>query len=1148
MNFCPRNTAPRRERLACAPGILSHAPKSRVGLIPPCFLALALSFGGILAFPAPHALALDPARALTQYQRRSWGPEDGLPCSNVNSVTQASDGYLWLGTEEGVVRFDGVRSQVFDRKNDSEIGSTVVYTVRENSRHPGELILGTAGGFGHLVAGRMQAFPSADSPANQSGKIVFQDPVDGASWVRTVRGLVRISPDGKVTGPFEGTPGWPVEHIRTVCRDGAGHLWLGTVGGLYRQHGGGDDTAGPRFDLLPGWEGKKVDGLIQARSSGLWVASRDAGVGRLAPDGTFHVYLTLTGQLVKAMLEDRAGTLWVGTNDAGLFRFPAGDDPGIGPPPVALTTANGLIHNSVNDLCEDREGNLWIATEDGLEVLRDTRFVNYGPPEGLADEDVRSVFEDAHGRLWMGDENGLGMLAPGETRVVNYPLAPSPNRPGNSRALSIARGDDDDTLLVGTSAGLVRWRDGKVELLPLREDLDRSAVSVLCRDASGDYWVGTDSGVYQVRNGEVLAHLTAGTGLSSNTVFAMHADRHGNLWVGTNGGLSRRWPDGRITTIPSSGPERLEGAVLSFFEDSTGGGDLFVGTYSGLYRLRVADDGGVKITRYTEREGLFDNKTWGMVADAQGYLWMSSNKGISRVALADFARLDRGKIPSIPYVAYGVADGMRSREGNGGYQPVVCRTRLGQLWFATIKGATVVDPARVSINSLPPPVQVEELSANGKVIFANTVKATGGAENDPLIELAPGTQKLDFRYTALSLVNPEANRFRYWLEGFDAGWTDAGTERTAHYTNLPPGNYRFHVQAANSDGVWNTQGATMAFHLRPFFYQTEWFCALIVGTAFVLLGLLLHGLRRRWQRRLASAEAKLRERERTAEILRRSKEESEHAHAVAEQARRDAEAAREEAEGARQEAERANAAKTEFLSRLSHELRTPLNAILGFGQLLQMETLSSMQGESVEHILGGGRHLLSLVDEILDISHIVSGEAIMSIENVELNSLLEEAVELVEPLTRDRGVSVQIEPGLRPVSLPVDRQRLKQVLLNLLANAIKYNRPVGGEVSIEVQAVGRPEPGASLHERILIRDNGSGIDPAGIAKLFTPFERLGAAYGPIEGTGLGLTISKQLVEAMGGTIGVESVQGVGSTFWMEFTASPASVNRAAQVR
>ena len=437
----------------------------------------------------------------------------------------------------------------------------------------------------------------------------------------------------------------------------------------------------------------------------------------------------------------------------------------------------------------------------------------------------------------------------------------------------------------------------------------------------------------------------------------------------------------------------------------------------------------------------------------------------------------------------------------------------------------MVDPARVEPNPLPPPVYVEEVLADGRPVPA----AIPGAAWT--VELAAGTQKLDLRYTGLSLVVPEANRFRYRLEGFETDWTEANTERVAHYTNLAPGNYRFEVQAANADGVWNRQGAAFAFHLRPFAYQNRWFQGLAALAAAALLWAIQQRVRSRWQLRLARAEEELRERTRAQEVLRQAKEAAEHERQVALRAR--------------SEAEEANAAKGEFLSRLSHELRTPLNAILGFGQLLEMEALPGHQLQSVEHILGGGRHLLGLVDEILDLSSVENGTAPLRCEAVELAPLLREVTDLVGPLARKGDVTLRVEFAVvAAIRVLADPQRLRQVLLNLLSNAVKYNRPAGGEVFVGVEKVIPVTGSESPRERILVRDTGAGIDAEGVAKLFTPFERLGAAYGPIAGTGLGLAISKELIEAMDGAIGVESIPGVGSTFWVELPAATAPVEPA----
>ena len=1115
-------------------------PPRRPGPLPRWLtLALSLLSWFLPAAPTPRALALDSRRALTQYQRRSWGQENGLPCNNVLCVTQGSDGYLWLGTEEGLVRFDGVRAQVFDAQTDPVLGGNSVASVAEDAQRPGELLLGSAGGVHRFAGGRVQTISSDAALAHQSGQVLLQDPADGALWVRTARGLFRVGRHGEVSGPVEAASGWPAEVIRTLCRDGTGLLWLGTARGIYRQHRGVVDE-GLYFDLLPFGASRTVDHLAPARGGGLWVGLHDVGIGRLGADGTLHPHAELKGCLVTSLLEDRAGMLWVGTRGSGLYRVPAAGD-GIvsaGPGGVEVLTAdNGLVNNEINGLCEDREGNLWIATQRGLQMLRDARFVNVGRPEGLAGDHVRTVFEDRRQRLWVGNENGLGVLDLAGGGVTNYPLPSSPRRPGDSLVLCVGPGSDDDgddTLLVGTHAGLLRWREGKLEPLPVREDLDGSIVRALYLDAAGNHWVGSDNGLYQVHGNQVLAHVTTAGGLADNLVRALHADQRGNLWIATDGGLSRLGPDGRIVNFLGPDMGRGAGSVLSFFEEPTDASDLFVGTEFGLYRLRTAADGGVQITGYTVREGLFDNVVWAMLDDDRGSLWMSSNKGVSRVSRADLDRFDRGEIATIPHVAYGTTDGMRSREGNGGHQPAAWHDHAGRLWFATVKGATCVDPAHVAPNALPPPVHVEEMVADGRVVPVVNAAPPGVAA--PPLALAPGTQKLDFLYTALSLIAPEANRFRYRLEGFDSGWTDAKNERTAHYTNLPPGDYRFLVQAANADGRWNEAGAALSFRLRPFFYQSAWFQALVLAAGVTLLWTGHHWRRHRWQLRLTNAEGELRERRRNQEILRLAKEEAEGERRVAEQART-------EAEMAREEAERANAAKSEFLSRMSHELRTPLNAILGFGQLLELERLPSAQGESVRHILGGGRHLLELVDEILDLARVESGEALVRPEELDLGPLLAKVAGLIEPLARERDVSLRVAPSAGPTGhVLADRRRLQQVLFNLLSNAVKYNRP-GGEVTLGVQeGVPSPETAGGSRRRIFVRDTGLGIEAVGLTKLFTPFERLGAAYGPVEGTGLGLAVSKQLVEAMGGTIGVESTPGAGSNFWVELPAVPAPVD------
>ena len=1055
---------------------------------------------------SPKARGLDPNRSLTQYATKHWGSEDGLPFDNILCVTQDHTGYLWLGTKEGLVRFDGVRTQDFSGRTNPSLGGYGVFSVLEDTRSPELLILADTNGLHYFAHGRAQA----TLPNTPVGQILLQDPADGAFWVKTTRGLFHVTPDGVITGPLENASGWPAEAIHTVCRDQDGKLWVGTERGLYRQQSHG---SAQWFTQLPILAGKSVDYLVSARRGGLWIGSRDAGVGYLEGD-VFRPRLALAGSPVSVMFEDHAGTLWAGTVGQGLCRVTTGASPRA----EMYTAEAGLISNEVTSLCEDREGNLWIATPKGLQVLHDVLFASFGRPEGMSGDDVHTVFCDRRSSLWIGHEHGLSTIDPNSGAVSNCLLAAADRRPGNDVVLCLSPGPDQESLLAGTRAGLLIWRQGSLHQFPVREDLDRSAVSALCSDAAGNHWIGTDNGLYRLHGNQALAHLTTATGLANSHVGALYLDATGVLWIGTDGGLNRMDVDGQIVEIACSQTRKSLGTVFAFCAGAKDAGSFFVGTQEGLYRLRDVGGGAEpRLTRYTARDGALDCAITGILSDDQDNLWLSSSNGILRVAKADIDQSDRTGSP-LDYQVYGIADGFRSRASAGGSQPVSCRDGRGQLWFATSRGVAAVDPVQRGLRRLPPPVQIEELLADGR-----TENIGNDKEQATAVELAAGTRKLGFRYTALSLATPEACRFRYRLDGFDAGWNEAGLERVAYYTNLPPGKYIFRVQATNTEGVWTRVDAGLAFRLRPFFYQTGWFWCLVAAGGLGLVWATVYGWRQRWKRRLARTEADLRERTRHQGVLHQAKEDAELARVHAEQAK-------EQAETARAAAEQANLAKSEFLSRVSHELRTPLNAILGFGQLLELSDLSAEDRTSVGHLLKGGRHLLGLIDEVLDLARAESGDLHLVCGKVDFPRLARECVQLVTRLAQPRRITCQVQISKGLTAVWSDEQRLRQIFINLLSNAIKYNRE-GGHVVLRGELVS-PEK-----LRVEISDTGIGISPEGLAKLFVPFERLDQAYGEVQGTGLGLVISRRLIEAMGGTLEVESQPGRGSTFRIDLPTS-----------
>jgi signal transduction histidine kinase/ActR/RegA family two-component response regulator len=500
-----------------------------------------------------------------------------------------------------------------------------------------------------------------------------------------------------------------------------------------------------------------------------------------------------------------------------------------------------------------------------------------------------------------------------------------------------------------------------------------------------------------------------------------------------------------------------------------------------LHRLR-----GGKIAAFGTRDGLFDDLVVQILDDGAGSLWMSSNRGVFRVSKSDLEARAAGRIAEVRSTAFGVADGMPSAECHGGSQPAGFRTADGRLWFPTLKGVAIIDPAHVPINTSAPSVMLEEVRVDRRSFDLR------GSSTVP-----PGRRDFEFHYTALSFVAPEKVRFAYHLEGFDAGWIDAGSRRVAYYTRLPPGHYRFRVRAANNDGVWSQDGAGLAFSVSPRFHETRWFPALLAA------GLLL----------LAFAGYRLRTRH-----LRRRQLELE---ALVDARTRDLRQAHAKAESARERAEEASQAKTRFLANVSHELRTPLGAILGFVEMMQRRSHEPEEREHLDIIQRSGEHLLALINDVLSISQIEAGGVPLRIAPFELPRLLQGLHEMFGVRATEKGLELSRDqaPDL-PQWVRGDEAKVRQVLINLLANAVKFTR--SGRVMLRARRRGD----LTVFE---VEDTGPGIAEDEKDKLFAPFVQ-GQLGQDQEGTGLGLAISRSYARLMGGELDVESAPGKGAVF------------------
>jgi diguanylate cyclase (GGDEF)-like protein len=783
-------------------------------------------------FLASRAFALDPNRALTQARLSVWTSETGLPQNTVDAIVQTRDGYLWIGTEEGLVRFDGVRFVVSDRQSAPALRSSFVSSLFEAP--DGTLWIGTyGGGLARLRNGKIEAFhPELLGSDRLRG---MHATADGALFIATAGGgLLRI--DGEKVTRFTTRDGLPSDRIWAIEDDGAGGMWVAT-------HGGGvvrwkDSRVQQRLTTQEGLPSDLARTLLRDPDGTLWIGTDGAGLVEWRGGSIVRMVTTgdgLPSNHVRSLQRDRDGSLWIGT-DGGLTRWR-------GQRAVSLGVAEGLPNPIVRSLAEDREGSLWVGTTGGIVRLSDTRFVSYTRKEGISVDGVRAILEDRTGRIWVGTEGGgLCTILPAPVRCLTM----ADGLP-HATVYALAEGGDG-SLWVGTDGGgVVRLRDGKfVETIDAqRSGLPNDRVRALAETANGDLWVSTTAGLAVVRGGKVIRLRE----LDDRQLRPLLLLPDGSLLVGTDGAGVWHVSEGtRATQIASTRRGLESDRVFSLAADADGGG-VWIGTSGGgLAHLDLSSNSGRGSVRsLTRRDTLFDDVVFQVVDHGPGGdLWLTSNRGLYRVSRDRVLVAMKGTKTDLSGTVYGTTDGMPSAECNAAF-PAAIRTRDGRLCVATARGVAVVDPRAGRRNPVPPPVHVEEvlLDGNRAETAANTLR------------VPPGTQRLELRYTALSLRAPERVKFRYWLEGYDRDWVDAGTNRVAHYTKLAPGRYTFRVMATNEDGVPSTGEARMGVTVDPRWFETWWArllaIALIAAAVWGAVRLRLAALRARKNEELARA-------------------------------------------------------------------------------------------------------------------------------------------------------------------------------------------------------------------------------------------------------------------------------------------------------
>jgi len=762
------------------------------------FLFFIFSFFSVTSF------GLDPSKRVTQYVLECWGKKEGLPTYGSYSVIQGLDGYIYIATEGGFVSFDGVNFKVANKSTNPEFKANFIRSLYMG--RDGSIFATTIGGGVLKYKDGIFKIYSVEEGLSSDNVFSFLEDKKGRYFFGTSSGLDIL--EGDKFSYFGTTKDFPLEKVRALFEGEDGEIYIGCDGGIHILKEG-------KIKLISKFKDEYPREFIKLKNGSLiLLTSKNIYILENEKIKKFEINEELGNKSMETILEDKDGNLWIGTRNNGVYKI-------CKERVENLSLKEGLPDLWVRDFCEDREGNLWISLNaGGICQLKDMKFKSITEKDGLPSNQVWQILEDKKGRIWMRAINGFAVKE-GE-KILNL------SEKIKGEITSFAEDKDGNIWAFVYGKGFYILKELQIYKNLFFEELKNLSISAMYLKKDGSLLLGSSTGpVYEVYKERIKFVEGSEKILRVRQFFE---DMDGNLWAGTDNGVFEI-VDGVAKKV-KNGNEDFNEIIYSIYQD--GDGDLWFGSLNkGIFLYREG-----KFYNLSKEKGLFDDLVPVILEDGEGNFWTGSNNGIFSFSINDAKDVALGKKEKIFCKNYGIKDGMRTEECNAGLQPSALKSREGLFYFPTMEGVVVVDPKNIKINKVIPPVSIEEISLDNKIY----------KKPFPL-NFEAGTKRIKFSFTLLSFMFPQENKFKYILEGYDKEWIDNGGRREAYYMNIPPKKYVFKVIGCNSDGIWNEEGASLSFYIKPFFYQTIYFkmfvLILVLFLIFSFVRFRVHQLKKR---------------------------------------------------------------------------------------------------------------------------------------------------------------------------------------------------------------------------------------------------------------------------------------------------------------